>query len=255
MVTCLLSFKGAAVSEDDKDSFIDDASSLVQTFRRNGQIVSANDIYLFQQDAVVSYVHAFSADSLLPQYNNKYVNDRLIRIKENYGLMFSFEVLTNDEEPAYGFAASSAFILQWGGASPLRSFDSFEQIPLYMFPYTYHDGYCHNDINFWEGNYDSIYDIWRRSEIEEERFSDYLALIDSPLSVQGSNVCRRIEALTGKKCYYHLFSYDNTRYDEKCPSCHSDWVLSEKMFDKFDLRCDKCNIISQKALYDDASDE
>lgn len=255
MVTCAISFKGKAVPEGDKESFIDEASAFVGTLRRNGQIVSAEGPCLFQHNGVVSYVHAFAADSLLPRYNNKYVNDRLARIEEDYGLTFSFEVLSEDIAPVCGFNESSAFILYWGGNSPLRSFDSFEQIPLYMFPYTYHDGYCHNDINFWEGNYDSIYDIWRRSEIEEKRFSDYLSLINSPLSVKGLAVCKRIEELTDKKCYYYLFSYDNRRYDKKCPSCSSDWRLSEKMFEEFDLRCDKCNIISKTALYDDDSDD
>lgn len=255
MVTCLLSFKGAAVSEDDKESFIDDASNFIDTLRTNGQIVSTDEVFLFQDDGVVLYMHAFAADSLLPQYNNKYVNYWLARVEEDYGLTFSFEVLSGGKERMYCFAESSAFILYWGGLSPLRSFDSFEQIPLYEFPYTYHDGHCHNDINFWEADYESIYRTWRRSAIEEDRFSDYLALIDSPLSVQGLDICKRIETLTGKKCYYFLFSYDNTRYDEKCPSCNSDWRLSEKMFDEFDLRCDKCNIISTKALYGDDSDE
>ena len=36
MVTCVISFKGQAVPEDEKESFIDDASNFIDTLKTNG---------------------------------------------------------------------------------------------------------------------------------------------------------------------------------------------------------------------------
>ncbi|UPK67455.1 DUF2310 family Zn-ribbon-containing protein [Chitinophaga filiformis] len=250
MVTCELSFKGKLL-KDEKESFLEDASTFISILKRNGQISLSNDVYIFQNDAVKLYAYTPSIRSLLTEYNNKYVNNWLTRLGEGYGLSFSFKVLSDGEEPIYDFSKSTAFILYWGGQSPLRSFNSFESIPLYEFPYTYTDGESYNDINFWEDNYGAIYGTWRRGDIEEERFYSYLSSVDSPLSKQGLEICKKIEKLTGKKCYFYLFNDRNNRVDEKCPCCDGDWKLPEKMFGEFDLLCDDCRIISNTKVGDE----
>lgn len=237
--------------EDDKESFLEDASTLISILKRNGQITLSNDVFIFENEGVKLYAHTPSTRSLLTEYNNKYVNYWLARLSEDYGLIFSFKVLSSGKEPLYDVSKSTAFILYWGGPSPLRSFDSFEPIPLYEFPYTYIDGESYNDINFWEDNYEAIYGTWRRGHIEEERFYNYLASVDSPLSKQGLDICKKVEKLTGKKCYFYLFNDTSNRVDEKCPCCDSDWRLSEKMFGEFDLVCDECGIISNTKVGDE----
>ena len=145
-------------------------------------------------------------------------------------------------------ATSSAFILHGDGLSPLRSFDDYTQIPLYEFPYTYNDDPSYNDVNWWHNNYSDFSRLWFRGQIEESYFNELLSSLKSPLSLTGLEICKNIERLTGKDCYYYLFNYNNDIEGDNCPSCGGPWKLPEKMFEEFDLRCDKCKIISNTRI-------
>jgi predicted nucleic acid-binding Zn ribbon protein len=116
---------------------------------------------------------------------------------------------------------------------------------LYEFPYTYDDGRCYNDINWWHRNYSQLDSLWFRGEINESYCNEMLSSISGPLTEQGLKICRKIGSLTGKDCYYYLFNHYNKLNGESCPSCGEPWKLSEVMFDEYDHRCDTCKIISK----------
>lgn len=249
MVTCEISLNTNEVTEEEKQHFIDDVDTLLKVLRRNGQIINKDNTFLFENRQVRLFVSCPDKHSLDVKYNNKYVDEWKTKLKEVYKAEVEWRWVADYPFKANGsFISSKAFILYWGGYSPLRSFDSFDPIPLYEFPNTYKDGHSYNDIMSWQDNYEAIYGIWNRGEIDERKFYNYLSSIRSPVSKAGLDICRKIEELTKKDCYFYLFNYNSERPFKKCPSCKGNWNLSTKMFEEFDLRCDKCKIISNTRI-------
>jgi predicted nucleic acid-binding Zn ribbon protein len=245
MITYEISFRGNNLSDEEKQSFLNDAGTLIGLLRKNGQVVGQNNAFIFEQESIRINVLCPDNASLDPRHNNRYINASIAMLEETYNLRYSCEQTGNYPAELTGrFADAGAFLLYWGGFSPIRSLDDFEPVPLYEFPYTYTDGNSYHDLYAWESDYEAIYRIWVRGEMEERRFYDYLSSIKSPLSQRGLAICRRLELLTGKDCYFYLFNYTGARHAKKCPVCNNDWKLTEKLFDEFDLKCDTCKIIS-----------
>jgi predicted nucleic acid-binding Zn ribbon protein len=235
--------------EADMDSFQYDADFFIRSLRSNGQLVSRNDVFLFQDNVVTTHVRCLRKDSLDERHNSDYVNQWTTIMMERYGVTITYKYVGEDLAPvatADG-ASSNSYILYWGGPSPVRSGDTFRQIPLYQLPYTNTRHRSYDDINSWANSYEEIDGLWFRGTMGEKRFHNYLSDIKSPLTKQGREICSKLEELTGKPSYYYLFNYDSKKMAQHCPSCGADWQLDSKLLEKFDLKCDDCRLVSEKA--------
>lgn len=71
--------------------------------------------------------------------------------------------------------------------------------------------------------------------------------VDSNLSKQGMEICKRIEELTSIPTYYFLYNYRKARGDQlsrPCPICSSKWNLKEQLHNFYDFKCDTCRLVS-----------
>ena len=71
--------------------------------------------------------------------------------------------------------------------------------------------------------------------------------LDSELSKQGIEICKKIEKLTTVPTYYYLHNYDKYKNDNKkrcCPKCGEKWNVKKKENYRFDFKCDNCRIVS-----------
>ncbi len=164
-----------------------------------------------------------------------------------------FEFINLGLSPEFGVTTipinKSFLILRTGFFSPLREGKSLTQIPLYKIPYTYSDGECYNDINFWENNYERILGLCF-SGLGERWAQNQLQNHDSELSKQGIASCKRIEELTELPTYYFLFNYrawgQKKDRKRKCPKCGGEWLLKNHTFNDFyAFKCDDCRLISE----------
>ena len=133
--------------------------------------------------------------------------------------------------------------------SPLKCADCFGIEPLYKIPKTADEEY-HNIIS-WQSNYQSCDSLQMNCTVGEKFGTSQLSKYNSQLTQQGLKVCQSIEKVTGKKVYYYLYKYTakshKTELARKCPNCKGDWHLPEPLHNKFDFKCDKCNLLSNIA--------
>lgn len=70
----------------------------------------------------------------------------------------------------------------------------------------------------------------------------------SQLSKQGINICYRLKELTGISTFYYLYNYRYISHSQdkarRCFSCSAKWLLRERLLDFYDLKCDKCRLVS-----------
>ncbi|MCG8348945.1 MAG: Zn-ribbon-containing protein, partial [Chloroflexales bacterium] len=83
-----------------------------------------------------------------------------------------------------------------------RCGDCFDQAPLYRLPKTYDDEYY--DIIEWQSNYQACDTLFMNSVVLERATNREMSRIESALSQEGCQICRRIEQLTGVPTYYRV---------------------------------------------------
>lgn len=183
--------------------------------------------------------------------SNHYIKNTknlLLELSERYGFHYDLEI----DSPIEGEVESrinetTGFILHPGAASPIRSIDTFLPFPLYLLPPTSTDGTNYFNLVSWERDYEALYRIWFRGNIDEGYFLNLLSNYESPLTLEGLQICRLISRLTSKRCYYYLFrspNEENHHRNNQCPGCGNDWKLPAPMFNAYEYKCDHCCIVS-----------
>ncbi|QHS58311.1 DUF2310 family Zn-ribbon-containing protein [Chitinophaga agri] len=239
-------FQTSALPKEHMDSFLDDADFYIRSLRSNGQLISQNDVFLFQENTVSLHVQCLRRDSLDKRYNNDYVNQWIYTLMDRYGVAVTSSYVGEHPVPVptADLDTSNSLILFSGILPPVRSGDTFDPIPLYALPYTHIRNKSFEDIHSWANTYDEIYNLWFRGSLGDQAFHDYLSGIESSLTTKGREICTRLEELTGKPSYYHLFNYNNNVMENACPSCGGEWRLAEKKISSVDLQCDPCRLVS-----------
>jgi predicted nucleic acid-binding Zn ribbon protein len=133
--------------------------------------------------------------------------------------------------------------------SSLRCGDCFLPVPLYEIKPWRDDEFV--DIVTWNSNYHACDTLYMNSGAGEKFGLRQLSDCRSALSKEGRELCRRIEAVTGKPVYYYLFrAYGRSRQHEvarKCPSCRRKWYLKTTWLEFFGFRCNRCRLVSNIA--------
>lgn len=189
-------------------------------------------------------------------YKDKKSTEYTIRYKQkiekelNYTLEFEYIGI----DPEYGEIQipkiSEFYILYPDKYSPLLDGTTLNPIPLYKIPYTYHDGKCYDDINWYKSNYERVEGLWFNGTVGERWCQNQLQNFNSSLVKQGMECCRKIEELTKTPTYYHLFNYrawgKTKDENRKCPNCGGEWIIKGRTYkDFYAFKCDKCRIVSQ----------
>ncbi|MGL5288022.1 MAG: DUF2310 family Zn-ribbon-containing protein, partial [Aeromonas sp.] len=71
---------------------------------------------------------------------------------------------------------------------------------------------------------------------------------DSRLYRRGSDLAKRLEALSAIPTYYYLYRVGGISGAQErarlCPSCGGEWALTEPLHQIFDFKCDQCRLVS-----------
>ena len=131
--------------------------------------------------------------------------------------------------------------------SPLRCGETLAPIPLYRTPEAIANG-DRKSVLKWQEEWINCDELQMNGSAVSSYILKEMGDIDSKLFYRGSNLCKRIEFITKVPTYYYLYRVaGNSLIEEqqrKCPSCGGDWRLPEPLFDIFDFKCDKCQLVS-----------
>ncbi len=234
------------------EEFFEFADYYFQSLYGSRQIINEEWQYEPIDDGLSINLFCPEEDSYMKKNTTVYGIQWKKRIEEELKCRFSFNCIGID--PEFGKTdipkKRDFLILKTETCSPLLEGESLDQIPLYKLPYTYHDGECYNDINFWESNYKRIEGLWYNGAVGERWAQSQLQNYDSELSKQGIDCCKKIEEVTGVPTYYFLFNHrawgQKKDKERKCPSCGNDWILTDSTFNDFyAFKCDDCRLISE----------
>jgi predicted nucleic acid-binding Zn ribbon protein len=230
------------------------ATSLVSTWRRNGQTVGEWQVAA-SREAITVYASVLERSSLSGKFANEYVKSKLSKLSEAGLARPKVEILGRDPESARpcscktreSFIVFTTFLTI---GSPLRCGVCFGMVPLYRIPPT--DRCEYSDIFSWEGAYKACDTLQIDCGVGERFGERQLQDCESPLSREGRELCSRIEDITGTPTYYYLCRFRGRSLrrerERKCPNCNRRWLLEEPWHKLVDFRCEPCRLVSSIAF-------
>jgi predicted nucleic acid-binding Zn ribbon protein len=200
------------------------------------------------------FVRVPELNSLEAPHNNSYSRQALAALSPTVPAV---EVLGPEPESSAGCTcrSRSAMVLFTHYLStdpPVRCLDCFEPVPLYHLPHLHDDE--HLVLLHWASDYRACDTLQMHCTTGERFGEEQLWRHDSSLSLNGRDLCRRIEHATGTPVYYFLHKTRSrgrqAELNRVCPSCGAQWRL-ERPLHNFDFQCPSCRLLS--AIAADAS--
>ncbi|MCB9252422.1 MAG: DUF2310 family Zn-ribbon-containing protein [Flavobacteriales bacterium] len=187
-------------------------------------------------------VSCLEKDSL--NFSNNYSEAiRLNLLTKKVNLKVKYIGEDNSVSVVVSSSLKEKLILFPGKYSPLRSMKDFSIVPLYRILNEYKELDNYDDIKYWRNMHDSLYQLWRDGTYENFSKSQ-LSNIKSKFSLNGLDICRRIEGFSQIETYYYLFN-TSAKSRKYCPICGKESSLEVPLFNLFGFRCDICKIISE----------
>jgi len=239
--------------ELDRDKASDAINGLLSALRMNGQVCGREVAVIDTPDYLMATELIPEIHSLDTNHHNQYVL-RDLQILGELGLSGpSIEVAREmDGHLACECAVPASYILYTNYLtleSSLWCGDCFHPVPLYRIPPT--SGKEYNDIIGWQSNYKACDTLQMLCTQVERTALRQMSWLDSGLTKDGLDICRRIKEVTQTPTYYYLYRhYGRSKRDEarrRCPSCQGEWLLAER-WHIFDFRCDRCELLSNIAV-------
>ena len=230
--------------ENQEEIDFDTPTWLLISFYQNGQLIDYFGFPVIKDNTLIYSGVIFQPDALDIRYYTPTAMLRLKQFKEDFHIKFEYEIIGMlPSHTVNNLNDVSAFILYEGSNSPVRSIDTFENVPLYLLPKTSACGENYYNIICWKRDYEATYGLWAPGYDEHY---DQLTNYKSGLSQRGLEICNLISSRTNKDCYYHLFRDPDPDVPdfENCPKCNSPWKLEHELFDRFLYKCTKCFLIS-----------
>jgi len=249
----LIQVKFESVKNENLEQMTELINHLLGAWRMNGQILGKQFLIAQVKNGLEVYVDAPNFDSLSEKYNNKYVRDTLVKLKENeiYLKVVSLGIEPDSAELC-DCKKINDFILfttYLSLESPLKCAKCFGVVPLYKISATAVDEYY--NIICWQSDYQSCDSLQMNCTVGERFATNQLSKYDSQLTKFGLKVCQSIEKATNKKVFYYLYKGSakshKSELSRKCPNCNSDWLLKTPLHKKFDFKCNKCKLLSNIA--------
>ena len=242
------------VSAETGTDVVDRAYDLLSCWFKNGQVASETWMLVRREGRLEAFVSLVTPDALEVRHNNSYSTEALAALSP---VVPRVEILGSAAESstACTCVSRSAMVLfthYLSTAPPVRCLDCFELVPLYALPHI-HDRE-HLVLLQWASDYRACDTLQMHCTTGERFGEEQLSRHDSSLSVNGRELCRKLEQSTGTPVYYFLHkTRSRGRHAELsrvCPSCGAQWRL-EKRIHKFDFQCASCRLLS--AIAADAS--
>ncbi|MCC5824886.1 DUF2310 family Zn-ribbon-containing protein [Alkalimonas sp.] len=220
-----------------------------------GQLIGREFPTYFANDHFCSRVILPAEDALIPQHHSQRGQQALAALSEA-GLAYpKLKLLGQDLmsshtdpcQPAEGYIVFTNFAEQ---VSPLRCSEHFAPVPLYRLGADSTTDY--EAFIRWQLQYQALDEIqMQQQRVLPKSAENALQQLHSTLNQQGRQLARQVEKLSGKTCYYYLYSGSspncNKEACKKCPGCASDWGLDGSWHGLFQFRCDSCRLVSNIA--------
>ncbi|QIM63086.1 hypothetical protein A1D29_07220 [Pasteurellaceae bacterium Orientalotternb1] len=245
-----------AIAHFSYQNFEQDPVSLINQvlnqWRINGQVIGREMGVTHHQQETHSEFQVRVAlpeqDSLLPKWNNEWVNEALSQA-EQAGISFEFFTLLGRDYNAEDTSSQPAdfhllYTTHLDSCSPLYNGNDFCPVPLYQLGI---EPELSEALIHWQENWQACDQLQMNGGALEQQALAEISDVESLLSQQGRELARTVEKSTKIPTFYYLYrlgtdtEWENNR---KCPSCHSDWKLSEPLHDIFYFKCDRCRLIS-----------
>ena len=253
MFTAEMQFR--VLRKADGDAVANGVVGLIAALQRNGQILSDDFPIAASRTVIRAFVSIPERTSLQRKRDSKWAARQREELAEAGLSQPSCTILGREPETLDPCRRDkpSAFILYTdvlSRESPLRCARCFGPVPLYRIPHTSRCS-MHEDIVFWQRNYQHCDALQTGCAVGERFGTRQLSLLDSDLSREGIECCRRITKVTKRPCYYYLYRYygrsKKREAQRRCPSCGRGWLLKEAWHRQFDFRCDRCHLLSNLA--------
>ena len=238
-------------SKTDKDELVDQFNLLLSHYRGNGQTQGKIETQFIKGNKIIGLPFTLEKNSLDKQNNNFYVKRQIERIETLCNSTLQIKTIGKTHESYKGACnctQSDFYILITNYItiqSPLTCGTCDMPVPLYRLP-KYHD-YGYMPILNWETNYISCDSLQMNCEVGERWALNQMQKINSQLSKQGIEICKKIEGKTSVPTFYYLHNYKKVKDNQFitfCPSCGEKWDLKEQIHEFYDFKCDKCRVIS-----------
>ncbi|MFN8393412.1 MAG: DUF2310 family Zn-ribbon-containing protein [Bacteroidia bacterium] len=224
---------------------------LIGFYRGSGQKLGRIESQYMVGNRMVCLPFTHEADSLGPRYNNYYVNKQTEKLEKLCGSNLKIQTLGKDgvdSEDTCNCSNPTGYLLITDFLtihSPIRCCSCDRPVPLYRLPIYYDHGYM--PILSWESNYTACDRLQMNCEVGERWALRQMQHLDSQLTKQGREICRKIEELSGMPTYCYLYNYSKYKGDDSdrpCPGCGNGWHWVRESPGHYDFKCDKCRIIS-----------
>lgn len=242
-------------SKISKDELVDQFSTLMLFYYANGQTQEVGESQYIAENKIVCLPFTLEKNSLGKKFNNFYVHRQTEKIEALCNSSLNIKTVGKSYDSYIApceCKKSDYYILITNYAtiqSPLTCGECNKPVPLYRLPIYYDYGYL--PILNWKSNYVSCDRLQMNCEVGERWALNQMQEINSQLSKQGFEICKKIEELTSIPTYYFLYNYKKLKGDQllrPCPSCKEKWDLKTPLHKEYEFKCDKCRIISTKSL-------
>ena len=230
---------------------------LVDQWRYNGQIIG-REIPLFaaEQEGLQGFalrVTCPEQHSLLPEWNNDFVNQALAQAEQLGVQLNSLQILAHDwnSEQTYPIEQSPShwqvlYTTHLQSCSPLQDGETLLPIPLYQRLQKYPA--LSTDLIKWQENWQACDQLQMNGAVLEQSALNEISNLNSNLSKHGRALAAEIEQASQIPTYYYLYRVGATdsASEEKlrCPSCNEKWLLEKPIADIFQFKCDKCRLVA-----------
>ncbi|HEX9062428.1 MAG TPA: DUF2310 family Zn-ribbon-containing protein [Clostridia bacterium] len=222
-------------------------SRFISSLTRNGQIIDQHWNIIAEGEVIKFICLAINIDSLDSKYHNNHCKKFLkelneLSFREPDYILIGKTLLMSDvckcTEPSYYilFTTSSA------DYSPISCGDCDLAVPLYKFPIL-NDDEDYYTIRGWETEYQACDSLFMNTRVGEKYGYRQISNINSTLSVEGLEICKKMSSAVGKPFFYFLHKWYSPQKDY-CPICGEYWRLDECLHDLYTHKCDKCFIMS-----------
>jgi predicted nucleic acid-binding Zn ribbon protein len=225
---------------------------LIDSYYFNGQIIGREFPTVIKDGYFVTRVVCPQTDSLQPRNNSEIVDFYCDKLSDAglkqptlkiQGMDINSDSSDECEKPSWQILYTT-FV---HSCSPLRCGDHFSPIPLYTLPPIANGDF--KTLLKWQQDWQACDQIQMNGATAAEfATSDELTKIDSSLTRRGTDICKKLELLSGIPTYYYLYRTAGeslqAEQNRTCPSCHANWKLENVLHDIFNFKCDSCRLVS-----------
>ncbi|MGX2967530.1 Zn-ribbon-containing protein [Ursidibacter sp. B-7004-1] len=226
-------------------------SQILNQWRFNGQVIGREmGVTHHQFDTHSEFQVRLSTpeqESLMPKWNNQWVNEALLQAEEA-GVSFDFfEIVGRDYNAEETSVNKPSFQILYtthlDTCSPIYNGDDFCPVPLYQLG----DTELSEKVIKWQEDWQACDQLQMNGSVLEKISLEQISSLESELSQQGRALCAELENYTQLPTYYYLYRLGTDKeleHNRLCPSCQQSWKLAQPLHSIFHFKCDNCRLVS-----------